>query len=155
MEPQSKINQVKHDKYGSIVPHTFSPGSHNSQVLPLVTRGPLSHVLKSIHNICLHSRYLVVWGSKKQQRRGQDYSNFTKGETFSVSLKLSDIWSNLTLHHSCLPLPKETSLLDFGQVENIRGHLFEKIFLYFLVPYSYRQSRKKMMNTFLIISKCV
>ena len=29
--------------------------------------------------------YLVVWGSKKQQRRGWDYSNFTKGETVLVS----------------------------------------------------------------------
>ena len=26
--------------------------------------------------------YLAVWGSKKQQRSGSDYSNFTKGETF-------------------------------------------------------------------------
>ena len=28
--------------------------------------------------------YLVAWGSKNQQRRGWDYSNFTKGETFLV-----------------------------------------------------------------------
>ena len=27
---------------------------------------------------------LVVWGSKKQQREGWDYSNFTKEETFLV-----------------------------------------------------------------------
>ena len=37
MEPQSKKNQVKHGKNGSIVP-------------PL-----LPQVLKSIHKICLHS----------------------------------------------------------------------------------------------------
>ena len=48
-----------------------------------------------------------------------------------LSLKkiLSAIWSNLTLHHSCLPLPKKTCFLQFGQVKNIHGHLFEKIFL--------------------------
>ena len=36
-------------------PLTFSLGSHNSKVLPLVTRGLHSHVLKSIHKICLNS----------------------------------------------------------------------------------------------------
>ena len=76
----------------------------------------------------LYTQLLVVWGSKKQQRRGQDYSNFT---TFLVSLKLSAIWGNLTFHHSCLSLPKKTSFIQFGQVENIRGHLFEKVFLFF------------------------
>ena len=30
----------------------------------------------------LSKMYLFVWGSKKQQRREQDYSNFTKGEIF-------------------------------------------------------------------------
>ena len=54
MESQSKKNQVKHGKYGSIK-HPL--GSHNYQVLK--TRG-----------------------SKNQQRSGWDYSNFTKGETF-------------------------------------------------------------------------
>ena len=32
----------------------------------------------------LSTVHLLVWGSKKQQRRGWDYSNFTKGETFLV-----------------------------------------------------------------------
>ena len=68
-------------------------------------------------------------GSKKQQRRGWSYSNFTKGETFLVSLKLGGTWGNLTLHDYCLLLPKITFFLQFGQVDNIRGHLFEKIFL--------------------------
>ena len=83
----------------------------------------------------LSTQYLVAWGSKKQQSKGWDYSNFTKGGTL-VSLKLSPIWGNLTLHHSCLPLPKNTSFLQFGQVENIRGHLFEKIFLVCFSPLS-------------------
>ena len=33
----------------------------------------------------LSTQYLVVWGSKKQQRKAWDYSNFTKGENFLVS----------------------------------------------------------------------
>ena len=33
----------------------------------------------------LSTQYLVVRGSKKQQKRGLDYSNFTKGEAFLVS----------------------------------------------------------------------
>ena len=66
--------------------------------------------------------------------RGWDYSNFTEGETLLVSLKLSAIWGNLTLHRSCLLLPKKTSFLQFGQVENIRGYLFEKISLFFFGP---------------------
>ena len=53
-----------------------------------------------------------------------------------VSWKLSAIWGNLTLHHSCLPLPKKTSFLQFGQVENILGHLFDKIFLVCFSPLS-------------------
>ena len=110
--------------------HTFLLGSHNSQVLPLVTRGLLPHVLKSIHKICLHSNYLYgVLKNSEDRERGWDYSNFTKGEIFLVSLKLSAIWGNLTLHHSCLPLPKNTTFLQFGQVENIRAHLFGKVFL--------------------------
>ena len=36
-------------------------------------------------NYLLSTHLLIVRGSKKQQRRGWDYSNFTKGETFLVS----------------------------------------------------------------------
>ena len=46
-----------------------------------------------------------------------------------VSLKLSAIWGNLTLHHSCLLFPKKTSFLQFAQAENVHGYFFEKIFL--------------------------
>ena len=52
-----------------------------------------------------------------------------KGETFLVSLKLSAVWGNFIFHHSCLLLQKNTSFLQFGQVENIQGHLFQKVFL--------------------------
>ena len=114
---------------------TFSLGSINSQVLPLVTRGLLPHVLKSIKKICLHDTQLYEV-LKNSKGRGWDYSNFTKGETSLISLKLSAIWSNLALHHSCLPLLKNTFFLQFGQVENIRGHLFEKNLFGFFSPLS-------------------
>ena len=41
-----------------LCPHTFSLVSHNYQVLPLVTRGLLPHVLKFIHKIYLHRAQL-------------------------------------------------------------------------------------------------
>ena len=108
-------------------PDTYSLESHNSQVLPLVTRGVLRHVLKSIHKICPHSTQL--YGVLKTTKEGWNYSNFTKGETILISEKLSVIWGNLTLHHSCKPFPNKTPFIQFGQVESIHGHLFEKIFL--------------------------
>ena len=114
----------------------FSLGSHNSKVFTL---GDKRTTLPrpEIYPQNLSKQYLVVWGSKKKQpRRGWDYSNFTKGETFLVSLKPSAIWVNLTLHHSYLSLPKKTSFLQFGQVENIRGNLFEEIFLVCFSPLS-------------------
>ena len=115
-------------------PHTFSLGSHNSQVLPLVTRGLLPHVLKSIHKIFLHSTQLC--GVLKNSKGGGGIIQTSQrgGGDFLVSLKLSAIWCNLTFYHSCLPLPKKTSFLQFGQVENIGGLLFEKIFLVCFSP---------------------
>ena len=75
--------------------------------------------------------------------KGWDYSNFTKGGTFSISLKLRAIWGNLTLHHSCLPLPKKTSFLQFGQVKNMHGQLFAKIFLICFSPLSPQTEQKE------------
>ena len=60
-----------------------------------------------------------------------------------VSLKLSAIWGNLSLRHSCLPLPKKTSFLQFGQVESMHGYLFEKIFLVCISPLSPQAEYKK------------
>ena len=94
----------------------------------------------------MSTQYLVEWDSKNQQRRGEwrgDYSNFTKVETFLVSLKLKAIWGNLALNHSSLPLPLNTSFVQFGQVENIRGHLFEKIFLVCFSPLSPQAEKKE------------
>ena len=132
---------------------TFSLGSINSQVLPLVKRGLLPHALKSINKICLHDTQLYEV-LKNSKGRGWDYSNFTKGETSLISLKLSAIWSNLALHHSCLPLLKNTFFLQFGQVENIRGHLFEKNLSGFLSPLSpqaeYKEDDGHFANRFQI-----
>ena len=79
-----KINfQVKHGKYDSIMaiiirfyPWWQEDSSHMSWIYP-----------QNLLKIFIHCIYLVVRGSKKQQRRGWDYSNFTKGETFLVSYK--------------------------------------------------------------------
>ena len=72
-----------------------------------------------------------------------DYLNFTKGENVLVSLNLSAVWGNLTLNHSGLFLPKKTSFLQFGQVENICGLLFEKIFLVCFSPLSLQAEQKE------------
>ena len=119
--------------------HTFSLESHNCQVLPLVKRGLLPHVLKSIHKIHLHSTQL--YGVlKKQQRREWIIQISQKEKLFQSHKKLSAIWGNLILHHPSLPLPKNT--FQFGQVENINGYLFEKIFLICFIPL-YPQAEQK------------
>ena len=87
--------------------------------------------------------YLVVWGSKKQQRREWDYSNFIKGESFQSHKKLSAIWGNLMMHHPSLPLPRKTSFFQFVQVENIHWHVFEKIFLICFSPLSPHAEQKE------------
>ena len=109
-------------------PHTYSLGSHNSQVLPLVTRGLLPHVLKSIHKTYLHISQLYV---------------VLKEKLFQSHKKLSAIWGNVTLHHPSLPFPKKTSFLQFGQVVNIQGHLFEKISLICFSPLSPQAEQKE------------
>ena len=62
-------------------PHTFSIGSHNSYPWLQENYSPRPEIYPQN----LSTQYLVVWGSKKQQKRGWDYSNFTKGEAFLVS----------------------------------------------------------------------
>ena len=83
MEPQSEKNQVvKHGKYGSIIPRTFSLENHNSQVLPLVKRGLLSRVLKYICKICLHSNYL--YGVLKNSKGGGGIIQISQKEELSL-----------------------------------------------------------------------
>ena len=127
-------------------PQTFFLDSNDFQVLPLVIRRLLPHILNLSTKFVY--KVLTCMGSKKQQRRGWDYSNFTKGETSLVSLKLSAIWNNLTLHHSCLSLPKNTSFFQFGQLENICWHSLEKIFLVCFSPLSPHAGQKEVDEHF-------
>ena len=123
-------------------PDTFSLGSHNSQVLPLVTRGLLPHVLKSIHKIYLHSTQL--YGVLKNSKgRGGIIQISQEEKLFQSHKKLSGNWGNLTLHHPSLSLPKQTSFLQLVQVENIHGLLFQKIFLICFSPLSPQVEQKE------------
>ena len=47
------------------------------------------------------------------------------------------------MHHPSLLRPKKTSLFQFVQVENIHGHLFEKIFLICFCPLSPQTEQKE------------
>ena len=156
MEPQSKKNQVKPGKYGSIMPHTFSLRSHNCQHFsPLVTKGVTTPPRPEIYPKSLSTCYLALWVSKKQQRSGWDYSSFTKGKTFLVSQKANCYLGNFTFYHPSLPLPKKTSSFHFGHPENIHGQLFEKIFLICFSPLSQQAEQKEDDEHLLTISKCM
>ena len=150
MEPQSKKNQIKHGKYGSIMAsHIFS--CHQGMPCPLVTRGLPPHVLnfmKSIHKVCLHSTWL--YGVLKYSERGSGIFHILQKEELSL---LSAIWGNLILHHPCLPIPKKPLSFSFAKQIIYMGTYLKKSFCFFLVPNSHRQSRKRMMNTLLIISR--
>ena len=56
------------------------------------------------------------------------------------------------MHHSCLPLPKQTLFCQYGQVENTRGHLFEKKFLVCFSPLfpqaEYREDAERFAKYF-------
>ena len=88
MEPQSTNNQVKHGKNGGIIPPHISPRKRYFLDLTLGDK-KITPPRPKIYPQKLSTQYLVVWGSKNCQRRGWDYSNFTKGEKFLVSLKQS------------------------------------------------------------------
>ena len=100
---------------------TFSLGSHNCYVLPLVTRELLPHVLKSIHKIYRHSTQL--YDVLKTAKQG--------GGVFLGSQK-TKCYLGVISPCTILPCPfhkTSSSLFQFGQVENKREHLLEKIFL--------------------------
>ena len=82
LQNQSQKNQVKHGKYGSIMPPHIFPWKSLGRTLG--EKGTsLPHPETYSQN--LSAQFLVVRGSKKQQRRERNYSNPTKGETFLVS----------------------------------------------------------------------
>ena len=120
-------------------PHKFSLGGHNSQVYPWVTT-PSPPDFHEIYpqNLSLHSTQL--YGVLKNSKRGGGIIQISQKEELSL---LSAIWGNLTLDHPCLPLPKKTSFLQFVQVDNIHGHLFEKIFLVYFSPLSPQAEQKE------------
>ena len=127
--------------------HTFFLRSHNCQVLPLVTRGLLPHVLKCINKMYLHS---TQWDGVLKQSRGGDgiIQISQKEKLFQSHKKLSSIWVNLTLHHPFLPLSKKTFLFPSVRPSNQRIYMA-------LSLRPNRQSRKRMMNTFLMIFRCM
>ena len=91
--------------------------------------------------------YIVLLSCKgffKTAKEGENYSNFTK-----VLFGLISPCTTLP----CLSQKRPSSFLQFGQVVNIHGHLFEKKLWFVLVPYPHRQSIKRMMNILLIISR--
>ena len=123
-------------------PHTFSLGSHDCQVLPLVTRGLLPNALKSIHKIYLHSTQL--YGFLKIGKRWDGTIQILQKEKFVQShKKLSVTWGNLILYHPFLSLPNQISFFQIVQVGNIRGHLFEKRFLISFSPLSPQVEQKE------------
>ena len=120
------------------------------------------HSLGSIHKfiIELHAlQYLFVRRSKKQQRRGGIISNFTKGETFFISynnqvlLEVISRFSHLlgpSIKRSSSPLhslAKKGIYLDTTLKEE-RTYLFESCQG---VPYFHKLSRKRMMNTSIMV----
>ena len=126
--------------------------SHNSQVTLGDKRTTPPH--PEIYPQNLSTQYLVIWASKKKQSREWGYSNFTKEETFLVSLKLSAIRGNVTLHHSCFQKRPLSSNLAKQRI--YVGTYSKKSFWFILVPYPHRQSRKRVMNNLLlIISRCM
>ena len=120
---------------------TFSLGSHNSQVLPLVTRGLLPHVLKSIHKICLHSTQL--YGVLKNSKRGGGIIQISQKEELSLIKTKCYLGSSHFAPFLPAPSKKDLSFLRFGLVENMHGHLFEKIFLVCFSPLSPQAEQKE------------
>ena len=111
MESQSKKNQVKHANMAVSCPYTFSVGSHNYQVFPLVTIGLLPQVLESIHKIyVLSTQHLIVRGSKNSKGGSGIIEISQKEKLFKFHKKLSAIWGNLTLYHPSMPLSKKNFL---------------------------------------------
>ena len=132
---------------------TFSLGSHNSQVLPLVTRGLLPHVLKSIHKICLHSTQL--YGVLKNSKRGGGINQISQKE--ELSLTKTKCYLGVISPCTILVCPFQKGPLSFSLLKQriYMETYLKKPFWFVLVPYPHRQNRKRMMKTLLIISRCM
>ena len=119
-----------------------------------------SQVLESIHKFIIELHVLqrlYVRGFNKKQRRGRIISNFTKGKTFSSLMTPKYSWNNLTMWSPFLHPPKKAFLSP--SVWPRREYIWtlnwkESLLICFEncqgVPCSHRQSRNRMMNTFII-----
>ena len=168
--------QVKHGQCGRIIfPETFSFGS-SKYLLDLsfcdkriLLTDPEIYPQKYRRTLC--PAELICKGSNKQQRRGGIILNFTKRETFFISYNSQVLFKVISRCHppSCTLWKRSSSPLQSTQEENVSGHSFERrAYLFVLliwkksllicfesyqgVPYFYRQSRKRMTNTFIMVN---
>ena len=119
-----------------------------------------SYVLESINNFIIELHVLqclFVRGSNKKQRRGRIFSYFRKGEIF-ISY---DNQVLLGVISKCGPpiwtlQERPSSPLQFGQEENMPGHLVESRAYWFIWKiarmFPILTSRNRMMNTFVIVN---
>ena len=125
MEPQSKKNQVKQGKYGSIMTPCIFP--RKPQLLGFTLGDKRTTPPRpEIYPQNLSPEYFFVW-VLKTAKEGMGLFKFHKRKSVFQSHKKLLCYLGVISPCTILPpLPKKTSFLQFGQVENIHGHLFEK-----------------------------
>ena len=155
--------QVKHGQCDSIIfPKTFT-FENSKRLLDLCL--PESRILyfwQVLESICKfitehHSlQCLFVRGSNKQQRKGRIILNFTKRQ--SLPSLMTTLGCNFKMRPSFLHSLKKaflSSLLWLRRKYTWTLNWKERLLIYFEncqgVPYSHRQSRNRMMNTFIIV----
>ena len=116
------------------------------------------YVLKSTHKFIIEHhalQYLFVGWSNKKQRRGRIISNFTKRDTFLSLTYINQVTILLRGPPSCT-LSKRVflSFSVWARREYIQKLNWKKsLQIYFQIwqvaPCSHRQSRNRMMNTFI------
>ena len=110
-------------------------------------------VLESLYkNLHIQQCLFVRWSNKKQ-RTGWIISNFTKGETSSsLSWQSGALGSNVTM----FPQERSSPPLQFGQEENIPGHLIERRGYWFVLKiarmFPIPTSSNRMMNNFITVN---
>ena len=157
--------QVKHGQCDSIIfPETFSFES-SKYLLDLCLAGSrilyFWQVLESIHKFIIELHVLqclFVRGSNKKQRSGRIISSFTKGEIFHLLWQPSALGGNLAMWSLFSHPPKKAYLSPSHWLK--REHTWmlnwkESLLICFenslVVPYFHRQSRNRLINTFIIV----
>ena len=124
---------------------------------PLLLTAP--GIYPQIYQKSPYPAVLICKGSNKKQRRGKIISNFTKGETFHLLWQPSALRGNNVPPPPFLHSPKQ-AFLSLSLWER-REHTWtlnwkETLLICFgnclSVPYSHRQSRNRMINTFIIVN---